>query len=147
MYLLHSRSSCDTRSVAKPVPKANRGGKSSLCENLASHSRQTGRNSECSKLWSEAAFRVQVRAQPWQIRCLDDISPAGCGQTTAARAGQPQRGFCLLPGICTRGGAGGSHRPCPGLRRQHGYIPASASTPPQVQRNVSQSKWVSLRVR
>lgn len=39
-----------TRSVAKRVPKANGAGKRSLCENLTSNSRQTGRNSECSKL-------------------------------------------------------------------------------------------------
>lgn len=56
---------------------------------------------------------MQVRAQRWQICCFDDISPAGCKQTAAIRAGQLQRGFCFLLVLHTAeacGEAGGSAR-------------------------------------
>lgn len=102
------------QSRGKKVPKANGEGKRSLCGNLTSNHSQTGRSSKSSKLWSEGAFCVQVRAQHWQICCLDDISPAVCLQTAAGRAGQLQRGFCLLLVICMAelvGEAGSSDRP------------------------------------
>lgn len=98
-------------SVAKRVPKTNRVGKRSLCENLTSNSSQMGRNSECSKLWSEGTFCTQVRTQHWQICCFDDISPEGCKQTAAVRGGQLQRRFCfllVLPTVEAHGEAGGS---------------------------------------
>lgn len=54
---------------------------------------------------------MQVRAQHWQICCFDDISPDGCKQKAAVRAGQLQRGFCFLLVLRTveaHGEAGGS---------------------------------------
>ena len=72
---------------------------------------------------------MQVRAQHWQISCFDDISPAGCKQTAAVRAGQLQRGFCLLLVICTAeagGEAGGSDRPALASSRRPGLFIAAA---------------------
>lgn len=79
-------------SLAKRVPKANREGKRGLCENLTPSPRQAGRNSGNPKLRPVGALSVQVRAQVWQVGCLDDSSPAGCTQVLESSSAS-EKGF------------------------------------------------------
>lgn len=114
--------------MAKRVPRGNREGKRSLCENLTSSPTQTGRNLECPKLWAEGVFCAQVRSQVWQIGYFDDISPAGCRQVV--KAGQLQRGVCLLlvvGGAEADGQAQGSDWPALPCSRLPGLFLTAAS--------------------